>query len=98
MKVFKLLDILRRSSFARDEFSFFFYKLLFLYFSKFEKLFQINVLFDCESLSQASSQLRRVCMFSGRARGTFRHYNASRFVLKGMHSVGILPGLQKLSW
>lgn len=44
-----------------------------------------------------TGRLRNICMFTGRSGGVYRFFRASRFVIKGLGEVGILPGIQKLS-
>ena len=95
MKKFYIIDKPLRLRFKNLEYKYVFKKiidrLLFINWKlKFSLLFKKLVILK-------KSRVRKTCLFTGRSSGNYSYFNASRFVLKGMDRVGILPGLQKLS-
>ena len=55
---------------------------------------------DLQKLPRNSSPVRQRnrCAITGRSRGTYRRFGASRIVLRDMASKGQLPGVVKSSW
>lgn len=96
MKRFYILDVVLRERYRKKEFLLLLRRIV-MRCGFIERRLSFNLLSFGGCLAK-SSQIRGVCLFSGRASGVYRYFAASRFVLKGSSNVGVLPGLQKLSW
>ena len=46
----------------------------------------------------ASSRINNNCILTGRTHAVYKGFKVSRFILKGMGSLGYLPGIRKCSW
>jgi ribosomal protein S14 len=46
----------------------------------------------------AKPRVNNYCILTGRTRAVYKSFKVSRFVLKGMGSLGYLPGIRKCSW
>lgn len=89
------LDVIRRKVFENSE-----YLRKFLKITK--MLLQANeinyfIMLKSKKLG-VMSRIRNYCWVSGRSRGVLRVYKVSRFVIKGVSSFKLLPGLRKISF
>ena len=48
--------------------------------------------------NSAPSRVRNRCQLTGRPRGYYRKFRLSRIALRGLGSIGQVPGLSKSSW
>lgn len=94
MKNFRSIDRIRRIHIRKKEFFLLLYKFLVLSINL-PYIFKLHLKY--KALFKKTGEIRNVCIFSGRTNGVYNYFGASRFVLKGMFSTSILPGLQKLS-
>jgi len=44
------------------------------------------------------TRINNCCVLTGRTRAVYKGFKVSRFILKGMGSLGYLPGIRKCSW
>ena len=66
-------------------------KKMFSFYSK-KKMFSIYN--NNKSLNRVSN----MCIITGRSRGVFKSFSASRFVLRTLMSFGVIPGYKKAVW
>ena len=92
---FKEKDNLRRVFFKKKEFSFIFYALIF----KNKKIRRrVKRGWFKPKFFKRKSQIYNICVLTGRTKGVYRSFKVSRFILKGMSTVGYLPGIRKSYW
>jgi small subunit ribosomal protein S14 len=94
MKLFsKKTDSFRRIHFKNKEYILLFRKLLLrsTNISRFYK--KLSVL----KVSYLRVRVNNNCILTGRTHAIYRGFKVSRFVLKGMSSLGYLPGIRKCS-
>ena len=72
--------------------------LLFLKKKKSISLLRKTNLFHIHSSNKSKTRLTNMCIITGRSRGVFKSFSASRFVLRTMMGFGILPGYKKAVW
>jgi ribosomal protein S14 len=94
MKLFsKKLDTLRRMHFKNKEYVLLLRKLLY-------KNTCVSRFYKKASLTRVSYEATKInnhCILTGRTRAVYKGFKVSRFILKGMGSLGYLPGIRKCS-
>jgi ribosomal protein S14 len=94
MKLFsKKLDSLRRTHFKNKEYFILLRNLLCRNTS-------IGRFYKKSSLTRVSYEVTKInntCILTGRTRAVYKGFKVSRFILKGMGSLGYLPGIRKCS-
>jgi ribosomal protein S14 len=90
----KKKDLLRRNFLKNKEFLTLFYKVLAQNSSV--SYWYKKKQGSC-STARISSKVQGACIITGRTSAVYRGLKVSRFVLKGMSSVGYLPGVRKSS-
>ena len=94
MKLFsKKTDFLYRSQFKNKEYSLLLRK-LFLKNINIHRFFKKD---KAPSAALGKSRINNSCVLTGRTHAVYRGFRVSRFVLKGMSSLGYLPGIRKCS-
>ena len=63
-----------------------------------EERFQAGLKLASLPRNSSPTRLRNRCLVTGRSRGVYRKYRASRIVLREMISQGLVPGMVKSSW
>lgn len=92
MKLFaKKIDGLNRKSFKNQEYTVLLNRLL-LRNNKVCRYYKKGGL-----RSVGRARLNTRCVFTGRTRAVYKGFKVSRFILKGMGSLGYLPGIRKCS-
>jgi ribosomal protein S14 len=94
MKLFsKKLDSLRRIHFKNKEYIILLRKLLYrnINISRFYKKAGLTL------VSYEATKINNRCILTGRTRAVYKGFKVSRFILKGMGSLGYLPGIRKCS-
>jgi small subunit ribosomal protein S14 len=92
MKLFsKKIDVSNRTHFKNKEYLLLLRKLLLrnTKISRFYKKPLVRV--------SGASRINNFCILTGRTRAVYSSFKISRFVLKGMGSLGYLPGIRKCS-
>ena len=94
MKLFsKKTDFFYRSQFKNKEYSLLLRK-LFLKNINIHRFYKKNKTLPA---ALVKTRINNSCVLTGRTHAVYRGFRVSRFVLKGMSSLGYLPGIRKCS-
>jgi ribosomal protein S14 len=91
MKLFsKKIDSTNRSCLKKKEYEFLLNKLLI-------RDSRVCKYFKKVRVVPGQTKVNNFCILTGRTRAVYKNFKVSRFILKGMSSLGYLPGIRKCS-